>query len=253
MKTDIAAIYRSAWAFALTCPILFLIPSLAELAQHIVEWKIGMYDGIAGARAAAADTLRMQFGYAKTIALLLPGYWFTRYILFGSDAARARRVEWPAIGLWLILFAVHGLEQWWTLFGPPLAGLASLSGEPARWTGYALMAAGAIAGVYLTAWFVAWPLGNAAIGPLRSIRIMSGHFWRTIGLTIAGVLPLMVAHYALGFAAIFAPSVFDWPLLILDALVVGGLALTMAGSAAVAARHAAAAKGTMLTPPADHA
>lgn len=78
MKTDIQAIYRHAWAFARLCPLLFLVPVLAELAQHVVEWQAGMYDGIAGAKAAEADTLRMQFGFAKTLALLLPGYWFMR-------------------------------------------------------------------------------------------------------------------------------------------------------------------------------
>ena len=248
MKSDIATVYRSAWAFAFACPLLFLVPVLVELAQHIVEWQAGMYDGIAGAKAAEADPLRLQFGFAKTLALLLPGYWFTRYILFGFDARRAARIEWPAIGLWLILFALNGVQQGWALFGPSLTGLIGLSGTTAQWTGYALILLGTVAGIYFTAWIAAWPLGNAAIGPIRSIRIMTGSFWRTVLLLLAGVLPLMIVHYALSFGAIFAPAILDWPLLILDALVVGLLALTMAGSNAVAARHAAAVKGKDLRP-----
>ena len=168
MKSDIATVYRSAWAFALACPLLFLIPVLVELAQHVVEWRAGMYDGIASAKAAEADPLRLQFGFAKTLALLLPGYWFTRYILFGFDARRAARIEWPAIGLWLILFALNGVQQWWTLFGPSLTGLMGLSGTTAQWTGYALVLFSSIAGIYFMAWTVAWALGNAAIGPIRS-------------------------------------------------------------------------------------
>ena len=246
MRTDIAAIYRQAGAFARLCPLLFLAPVLVELAQHAVEWQAGMYDGIAGATAAEANALRMQVGFAKTLALLLPGYWFARFILFGSDAARARRIEWPAIGLWLILFALHGLEQWWTLFGPPLTGLMGLTGEAARWTGYALVAAGGISGVYLIAWNVAWAAGNASIGPIRSIGIMAGSFWWAIALMIAGVLPLIVVHYALGFGAIFAPAIFDWPLLILDALAVGFLALTMTGASTIAAQRAARRKAVDL-------
>ncbi|WP_428629876.1 hypothetical protein [Sphingopyxis sp.] len=248
MKTDIADIYRSAWAFALACPILFLIPALVEFAQHVVEWQGGMYDGIAGAKAAEADPLRLQFGFAKTLALLLPSYWFSRYILFGRDAARASRIEWPAIGLWLTLFALHGLEQWWTLFGPALTGLMGLAGTAAQWTGYTLILLGVVIGVYFTAWNVAWSAGNTRIGPIRSIGIMRGHFWRTITLMIAGVLPLMMAHYALSFGAIFAPALLDWPLLVIDALVVGMLALTIASSSTIAARHAAATKGVSLTP-----
>ncbi|HEV2596974.1 hypothetical protein [Sphingopyxis sp.] len=73
MRTDIASIYRGAWAFAFACPLLFLIPVLVEFAQHVVEWRAGMYDGIAGAKAAEADPLRLQFGFAKTLAILLPG------------------------------------------------------------------------------------------------------------------------------------------------------------------------------------
>lgn len=248
MKSDIATVYRSAWAFALACPLLFLIPVLVELAQHVVEWRAGMYDGIAGAKAAEADPLRLQFGFAKTLALLLPGYWFTRYILFGFDARRAARIEWPAIGLWLILFALNGLQQWWTLFGPSLTGLMGLSGTTAQWTGYALVLFSSVAGIYFMAWTVAWTLGNIAIGPIRSIGIMAGSFWRTVLLLLAGVLPLMIAHYALSFGAIFGPAILDWPLLILDTLVVGLLALTMAGSNAIAARHAAAVKDEDLRP-----
>lgn len=246
MKTDIADIYREAWRFLRLAPLLFLIPALVEFAQHVVEWQAGMYDGIAGAKAAEADPLRLHFGFAKTLALLLPTYWFARYILFAGDIDRARRIEWPAVGLWFVLFAVHGLQQWWTLFGPSVPGLFGLAGNAARWTGCALTAAGTILGVYLTAWGAAWAVGNAAIGPIRSIGIMAGSFWATVVLTVAGVLPLMVLHYALSFGAILGPAFLDWPLLILDTLVVGYLALAMAGAGAIAARRAAARKQVAL-------
>ncbi len=180
-------------------------------------------------KPAEADPLRAPVRLRQNArAILLPGYWFTRYILFERDSARAARIEWPAAGLWLILFALHGLQQWWTLFGPSLTGLMGLTGTAAQWTGYTLLLLEVVAGIYFTAWTVAWALGNASIGPLRSARVMTGHFWRTVLLSLAGVLPLMIAHYSLSFGAIFAPAILDWPLLLIDALVVGLLALTMA-------------------------
>lgn len=248
MKSDITAIYRSAWAFALLCPLLFLVPVLVELAQHVAEWQAGMYDGAAGAKAAENDPLRLQFGFAKTLAIMLPGYWFVRFILFGGDADRARRIEWPAIGLWLIIFAIDSLEMWWTLFGPSLTGLMGLTGEVARWGGYTLAVGGFVLSLYLFAWSVAWSVGNARIGPIRSIAIMAGHFWCAFALLVAGVLPLMIVHYALVFAAVFSPAMLDWPLLLADSLVVGYLALTMAGAGTIAAKRAATAKGVGLLP-----
>ncbi|MDZ3832581.1 MAG: hypothetical protein U0S50_12320 [Sphingopyxis sp.] len=243
MKNNITDVYRSTWRFALSCSLLFLIPVAVEFAQHVVEWRAGMYEGIAGAKMAEADPLRLQFGFAKTLALLLPGYWFTRFIIFGGDARRARRLEWPAFGLWLILFALQALQQWWTLFGPALTEAVGLSGQPALWAGYALNLAYFVLSIYLMAWYAAWPAGNMRIGPLASIAIMLGHFWRSVALLIIGALPLMALHYALSFGAIFAPAALDWPLLILDSLVVGLLALTMVGAMTIAARHAARVKG----------
>ena len=117
MWADIKAIYRNAGRFALAFPLLFLIPVLVEMAQHVVEIQAGMYLNEAGAKAAEGDPVRLWFGFAKTLAIGLPSYWFVRYLLLG-DAARAVRIEWPAIGLWLVVFALSAIQAWWSLFGP---------------------------------------------------------------------------------------------------------------------------------------
>ncbi|WP_324829192.1 hypothetical protein [Qipengyuania zhejiangensis] len=247
---DIGAIYRSSWSFAKACPWLFAIPAAVEFAQHIVEMNGGMYNGKAGALAAESDPLRMQFGYAKTLALLLPGYWFTRYVLFGHDARRAVRVEWPAFPLWLILFAVNAAFMAWSLFGTPLVELAGLAGDTAQQASIAVAMAVQVAAIYLTAWLVAWPLGNSRIGPLQSAGIMHGSFWYAVALSVAGILPLMAVHYGLGIAPIlWLPPALDWAAMVLDSLVVGFLALTMTGGGIYAAKHAADRRGVDLVPP----
>lgn len=249
MWNDIRQNYASALAFALACPLLFLVPVVVEMAQHVVELLAGMYAGEAGARAAEADPLRLQFGFAKTLALLLPGYWFVRYLLFGNDAARARAVEWPAAGLYAVIFVLMAIQFWLSLFAPSLPELVGLAGGAATALSVVKAILLQVMAIYLIAWLVAWPMGNASIGPVRSFAIMHGSFWYAIGLFVAGFLPLMLLHYALAIAAVlWLPDWLDWAAMIIDAIVVGFLALTMAGANALAAQRAAARKGIALKP-----
>lgn len=244
MITDIKTLYRSAWAFALACPLLFLVPVIMEMAQHVVELWAGMYVGEAGAKAAESDPLRLQFGFIKTLALLLPGYWFTRWIMFDGDARRAARVECPAVGLWSVVFAFGAGQMWWALYGPSLAGLVGLHGEAERYAGYGLTVAQQLLAFYLAAWGVAWALGNADVGPLKSVRIMRGAIFHAFVLWVAGMVPLMVLHYALAVVAVvWTPTAMDWALMIFDSIVVGYLALTLTGAGVLAARRAAAKRG----------
>ena len=249
LKADITGIYRSSWAFALACPLLFAIPVLVEMAQHIVELQAGMYDGKEGALAAEGDPLRMQFGFIKTLALLLPGYWFTRFVMFDHDPSRAARIETPAFPLWLAIFAIMSVHMWLGLFGPSLANIFGIADEYRAAFGTALFIIETVVTIYLVAWLVAWPLGNRQVGPLRSLAIMRGSFWYSLALYLVGTLPLMILHYALAILAVmWLPGMLDWLAMAVDSLVVGLLALTMCGSSAYAARHAARKQGINLLP-----
>lgn len=246
MWGNIKSVYYSGLRAALLLPLLFLIPAVVEFVQHVVEVRSGMYESIAAAKAVEHDPLRMLFGFAKTIALLVPGYWFVRFMAL-ADQSKAARIEQPAFRLWLVLLALQSGFQAYALFSPPLGSLLGQTGQASKWVGPAIAAIWSIFGLYLTAWFVAWPLGNSAIGPLRSLKIMTGSFWRTLGYAIACILPLMVVHYGLGYLAIaLTPRWLDWPILAVDALIVAWLACTMAGSSLVAARHSARDKGIPL-------
>ena len=245
---DVREIYGSAWSFALACPLLFLVPVLFEFAQHVVEIKSGLYLSIEAAKAAEHDAGRMLFGYWKTIAISLPTYWMYRYVVSGRDAAYARRVEPKAVLLWAVLFVplVMGV-QWLALFGPPLGSVLRLEGSAASWAKGVSALAQTVVGIYLTAMLVSWSLGNSQIGPVASARIMSGSFWRTVALIVAGVVPLMALHYG-GLLAIGRPAPVVWAIMAFDSLVVGFLSLTMIGANAVAAQRAAERKGVSLMP-----
>ena len=244
MWTDIKSIYSSAWRFAIVCPLLFLVPVLVEFVQHVMEMRAGMYTGIEQAQLVEADQTRLWFGFAKTLAILLPGYWFVRYVMFDGDAARARALEWPALGLFAVILAIEGAQSWVGLFAPSLAETIGLQGTAAIAFSVAEFLALQMLVIYLFAWSTAWPLGNSSIGPVRSVAIMHGSIGRAAVLMIAAVLPLFLLHFGISAVAIVSGGpASDWALMALDSVVVGFLALTMAGVAPYAARRAAERKG----------
>ncbi len=246
MPAQIRQLYRAALRFAVALPVLFSIPALIEFAQHVVEIDLGLYRTGPDA-VMVLDQRRLTLGFAKTLAMLLPGYWFVRYLAWGEDPTRAKRIERPAATLFGIQFALQALTQWYALFGPSPVDLLGLAPPAADYVTLTAAMIASIVGIYLTAWLVAWPLGNAGIGPLRSIALMAGSFWRSVGYLAAGAAPLMAVHYALGYGAIGRPGWLVWAMMSADAAVVGLLALTTAGASYLAARHAAERSGVDLS------
>jgi hypothetical protein len=245
MWDDIRRLYADSLAFALALPVLFSIPALIEFGQHVVEIDLGFYrHGLNG--AAAYDKRLLTLAFAKSLAIMLPGYWFVRYMAWRRDASQARRVDRPAAVLFAVQFGLQAVAHWLTLFAPPIGQVLGLGTRESNYATVATVVGAAVISIYLTAWFVAWPLGNARIGPLRSIALMTGSFWRTVGYVVAGTLPLMILHYALGVAAIGRPDWIVWSMMTIDALIVGFLALTVAGANYLAAERAARGGGIRL-------
>lgn len=251
MWGSIRSMYDGAARFARAAPLLFLLPALVEFAQHVAEVQSGMYLSRAAARAAANDPARLAFGFAKTLALILPGYWFTRFLAFDGDLRRTLAFDPRAIALFGVQFVIVAAAQYAILFGPPLGAALGLEGRAAGVATAALAIAQTILGIYLTAWFVAWPLGNARIGPVRSCAVMAGSFWRAFLYLLAGTVPLMALDYALGLGAIGRPPVLVWIMLAADAITVAFLALTVTAAKYMPARDAAGSKGVSLLPEAD--
>ena len=251
MWRSIRSMYDGAARFARAVPLLFLLPALVEFAQHITEVQAGMYLSRDAARAAANDPARLAFGFAKILTLILPGYWFTRFLAFDGDLRRTLAFDTRALGLFAVQFLIVGGVQAQMLFGTPIGVTFGLDGRAAAAATTALTVSQTILGIYLTAWFVAWPLGNAAIGPLRSCALMAGHFWRAVGYLLAGTVPLMALHYALGLGAIGRPPALAWVMLAIDAIVVAFLALTITAAKYMPARDAAASKRVSLLPEPD--
>jgi hypothetical protein len=232
------ACYRESAAFMSACPLLFLMPVVVEFVQHAIEMHIGMYDSLAMAKQVEQHPLRMGFGFAKVIALIVPIYWVTRFIAFNRDAKAAARFDPDAVKLFTIFAALQIALTAIQLFAIPQS-LGWLLGT---------MIVGQIFGALIAAWGVAAPLGNAKIGPVGSAQIMAKHVPYTVAFFILAMLPLMIPHYILGAAAIFAPVWAKWPILIMDSLLVGYLATVMIASGYFAAVRAAAKSGQLLLP-----
>ncbi len=220
-------VHRESWVFLFACPLLAAIPMVVEFAQHIVELNAGMYVDAAGAQAAESDPLRMQFGFAKVVSILLPMYWVTRFLHGGRDAAAARRVDRRAVILFAFVLAFEIANTALNLFVFP---------GTAAWL-IGTMVVGILLSVLLMRWRVAAPLGRF-ISPLRSARQMLPHLWWGSAFSLAVMLPVMILHYALAILAVtVAPDWLDWILMGLDSLVVGWLAaILVAGAYVVAIR-----------------
>lgn len=224
--------YGGSLAFMAACPLLALVPVLFELLQHVAEAHIGMYDSLAAAKALEHHPLRMTLGMVKVLALLVPAYWITRFI-HARDVRFATRRDPLAMRLFAIVVVVHMALSAAQLFGLPQTPAAMLIG----------LAIGLILQCLLVAWTVAATLGDPAIGPFASMRIMARRLPWTLAFTMIAMLPLMIPHYVLGAAAIMAPRIWLWPILIGDSLLVGWLCAVIAASNYVAAARAMALAG----------
>ena len=231
------ASYSDSIAFIIACPLLALTPVVFELIQHVAEVHIGMYDSIAAAKAVEHHPLRMAMGLLKVAGLTMPAYWVTRFIAF-RDPARAGRAEAPAVRLFAGFFAFQMVFAAAQLFAP----IHSASGE------IVLLVVGMVIGILFAAWGVAASLGNAKVGPLASARIMERQIPWTFAFSLAAMMPLMIPHYLFAGLALMGPKPLLWPVLAVDSLLVGLLAVTLTAANYHASIRAAARAGVTLPP-----
>lgn len=212
--------YRESLAFLWICPLLALVPVVAEFAQHVAEMQVGMYDGPAGAQASEHHPLRLILGFIKTLAVALPGYWVTRFLAGGRDAAGAAVLAGRPIRLFAVVFVLSAVLSAMQLFVLPATGSVAL----------AVFLVNLLLMPLLLRWIVAAPLG-VYISPLLSIRHMAPQLPWAVAFTLIAILPVMALHYALSMGAVFWDiDAGKWVLLIIDAFVVGWLAALIAAS-----------------------
>jgi len=236
------ATFTRSTRFAMLCPLLFLLPVAIELLQHWAEVHAGMYDSIAGAKAAEHDPLRMAIGHAKVISLFLLGYWVMRFIAYGNSAREAVRRDPRALRLfaWVMAWGLF----WLVLIqdGPMLAAARGVPAKVLAFTQLGVIFSSMFLELCLSAWKAAAPLGNPRIGFLRSLAMIRGSFWWSVAMLFVTVIPLLVLHYVFAVLAIGKGPVLLWAILAIDSLVAAYLgvvmvALTYAIGERMATRH----------------
>jgi hypothetical protein len=240
--------YVRSWRFVRACPLVTAIVIAAEFGQHIIEISLGFYASMESAAALADAPQRLAAGHLKVLSIMLLGYGVTRFLGFGDDAAKALRLEQPAVRLFSL---VVGFELVWILIGldgGPLLRAAGMAPVLAgRITGV-LMVFGFLLGAFLIPWKVAAPLGNPAIGFVCSMRISWRHLPFALLFGFVPALPVMAVHYALFYAVVGRPPAVIWSAALLDAVVVGYLGALLATTSFLIARHITDRNGIPLLP-----
>lgn len=241
--------YSEAFRFMLACPLLALVPFAAELAQHVVEIAIGMFDSHEAAKALAFDPGRMAVGFLKVVAIMLPGYWVTRFLAYRQSAVEARRWVPVAVRLFLVVVAFRLSVAMLGLVASDAIGTPSVDEIPEMLAAFAMLAALFLLDrSLLLGWYFGAPLGNTSLGPAASFALMRGRWLWTPAFCLLGSAPLLLAHSLLNLLAIGRPSELVWAMLALDALLTAYLAALLATLNFVSVERAIRAKGLALLP-----
>lgn len=222
MWSDIKSSYAVGWGFALAFPLIFLIAPVVEFGQHIVEWRIGMFDGLVQADALADHPARMAAGMVKLVALTIGGLWIARYVHSGGDRRKTAAVSTASMLAFIPVVLVFMALEYGAGRLTPWIDVDSLGPTGSIAANVGVFLVSSVLQVLLAGWRIGVPLRDRQTGVFTSI-------WRGLlvlgpGLTLylAVFLPLLVIHTALNVGMVFAgPGPLLWVLFVIDSLIVG--------------------------------
>jgi hypothetical protein len=241
--------YRNAWRFAVGVPLIAGLIVALEGTQHMVEWSLGMYESLEGAKAAEGGTARMAAGAVKVGALILLGYWVARFVIGGGSAERALAADPVAVRKFVpvvVYSAVLGILT------HAITGIFKSLGLEGLALGIAFAAYFFLTmalGVALMPWTVGAAVADEEATPLRAFRISRGSVLWGLGFTLLVMLPPMAVHYGLNLGAIGRPPALAAAMLIADSLFVGFLGILLASGHVTIAQRMADRSGHKLPMP----
>jgi hypothetical protein len=238
--------YAGAWGFLVAIPILAAAVIGVEGLQHVVEWRTGFYASFAGMKAAGHDPARMIAGSLKVGWILVLGYWTARFIVTRSPKHTVA-FDRIAVRRYAAVFLLSASLGLLTIFGGDLFHLAGVDRRIAA-TGMMIFT---IATFPISLILVPWAVGAALGDPRATLRSSFRRAWGSIfwglGLTILAPLPLMAAHYALGYGAVGRAPWLAISMLTIDALLVAFLGVVINVCQVVLAERMAERAGETLS------
>ena len=239
--------YADSARIIVALPWLFALPTAAELIQHFIEYRSGMYDSVAAMQAAGDDPARMAFGQVKILTLILLLYWVSRWQAFRGTRTQKvlgdRRSALLFLSVVLFAVAIGLVQQFGGTFLAPMLGNETLL----LTIGFAFFILSLALDIYLSGWKAGSALGNARLTIPASFRLIHGSFWWSLAFYVLMILPLMTVHYALAVVGLGRSDPVLWAVLTVDALIVGYLGLVLATTTYLVAQRAATRAGVGLT------
>lgn len=240
MLGAVREVYGRVLPFIWAVPFIAALPFAAELLQHAIEIRLGMY--VTGALEPDAERIRLIFGALKVLSILLANLFALRWWAFDGDtrrAARPNRALAKGFGIY-ILVGIGGEALVLALgflivklMGPAAsqgARIVAMVGPLLIWL---------VLTTLLQPWFVGLLTEDRNMTLRRSVGAIWGRTWSTFGLFTASYLPAMALHYAIGYGAIGRPEGVVWALMIVDAGIVVLLASLLPSASFTIYRRAA--------------
>ena len=228
---DIKFVINVSVYIALYFPICWLIPTLSELFQHLIELWMGMYDSEQAFLSLQRDPKRLGFGVIKVVTVVFISLIVVpRCLIHGSFSSSSRILDRHAIikALGLVITSLISLGIGWALaqiigyFQPSFLDLVPLK-VLVIFTPFILL--NFIHEKHFPRDFGI--LYSLECPPDSSRTLSRKLFVNQLIYAFVTTLPLMAIHFQLNAMSINAAPNVKCVLLVLDSFVIGGVAITM--------------------------
>lgn len=248
---DLIGSQADGFRFARAVPLVFAFVVAIELAQHVLEVRLGFFGTHEQRVEAATHWSRVGLGWFKMATVYGAGFFALRWLVC-RDSKRTLAVTGAALRAYAPVF-FYAMAVFALIFHAPQIVAAAGGSEDGGDTVRTIVGLAQLAlEPFLFAWFVSAATAEQPIGPMASARRTGRLYAYAFPLFFVARLPLNLLHQMLNQWSAERPPAVMWSLLIGDALLVGvlvavGPAIAWRVSRVVDER-AADAKGVSLLP-----